>query len=149
LLDDYKITASTATGIRESLTSDQPTKNDRFDVPFWRMPSKAFYAEVLDFLTQGFFCALNNSCNVVVIFINFVYIGDLGDPLIHASFGLGVSYFMFLYMSLNLGVAEVAGIECGRWYGLKTKNDKNYQGQEDSDEYKVQKEVILEGYNAT
>jgi Na+-driven multidrug efflux pump len=82
------------------------------------MEWKPLLREIGKFLLDGFACALNNSCNIVVIFVNFVYIGMLNDPLLEASFGLGVSYFMFLFMSLNLGCFEVTGIDCAYWWGL-------------------------------
>jgi len=63
----------------------------------------------------------------VVILINFIFIGYLEDPLIQASFGLGVSYFMFLYMSLNLAAFEVTGIECGKMFGIKKDLEKNWE----------------------
>jgi Na+-driven multidrug efflux pump len=89
-----------------------------FKVPFTKMPRNLLWREIGKFMIEGLACALNNSCNIVVIFVNFIFIGMLGDPLVEASFGLGVSYFMFLFMSLNLGCFEVTGIECAHWAGL-------------------------------
>jgi len=92
--------------------------HDHFRVPFTRMAWRPLMKEIGKFLLDGFACALNNSCNIVVIFVNFIYIGMLGDPLLEASFGLGVSYFMFLFMSLNLGCFEVTGIDCAQVWGM-------------------------------
>ena len=72
----------------------------------------------------------------------------LKDPLIQASFGLGVSYFMFLYMSLNLACAEVTGIECGKHYGLKIRNDQDFkEGKTTKVEHEAANEVIIINYN--
>jgi len=114
-------------GEKKELTMDEKLASEAFHVPFWRMPSKLLWIEIRDFLSKGLFCALNNSCNVVVILINFIFIGYLEDPLIQASFGLGVSYFMFLYMSLNLAAFEVTGIECGKMFGIKKDLEKNWE----------------------
>ena len=94
--------------------SDEP-----FLVPFWRMPCKQIWKEIGYFFKFGLSMSLNNSANVLVIFINFLYIGAEGDPVLQASFGLGVSYFSFFYFSLCLACYEVTGIQCGKWFGKK------------------------------
>jgi len=86
------------------------------------MEYKPLGIEIGKFMVDGLSFALNNSCNIIVIFCNFIYMGMLGDPLLSASFGLGVSYFMFLFMSLNLGCFEVTGIELARQIASKDAN---------------------------
>lgn len=81
------------------------------------MPMKLIIQEIIKYLIVGISLAINNAANVMVILTNFIYIGRLEDPLIQASFGLGVSYYMFLFMSLNLGCYEVTGIQCAKIYG--------------------------------
>jgi len=59
-----------------------------------------------------------------------------------------VSYFMFLYMSLNLACAEVTGIECGKQFGLYKKNNKDLQDNKiDQDEHELICDVIISNYN--
>ena len=80
----------------DNVMADAIDKEDQsFLVPFYKMPCKTILKEIYLFLASGLFCSLNNSCNIIVIFVNFVYIGEIQDPVIQASFGLGVSYFMF------------------------------------------------------
>lgn len=70
-----------------SKSQQDKTMTEAFHVPFWRMPGGLLFKEVFKFLITGLFFALNMSCNIITIFVNFVYIGYLKDPLILASFG--------------------------------------------------------------
>ena len=49
----------------------------------------------------------------------------LKDPLTEASFGLGISYFMFLFWSLNLGCSEITSMECAYYWGTDIKTCPN------------------------
>ena len=95
----------------------QPNKDEPFLVPFWQMPFKQVMAETLYFLKFGFSMALNNSSNVVIQLICFIYIGQLDDATLEASMGLAVSYFSFFFLALCLACYEVTGIQCAKWYG--------------------------------
>ena len=71
------------------------------------------------------------AANMVIILINYIYIGFLKDELILASFGLGVSYFFFMFLSINLSSFEVLGIYASRNYGAldyKKCSNNLYQG---------------------
>jgi Na+-driven multidrug efflux pump len=89
------------------------------------MPRKVLCQEISAFLVEGLSCAMNNACNIFVILINFIYIGALKDPTLNASFGLGISYFMFIFTSINLASFEVTGIECAYWWGKSVKENPN------------------------
>ena len=82
-----------ATDVREKLnvqekpadakaTNFELLRTEPFHVPFWRMDRKLLLKQIFEFLSKGLFFALNNSCNVVVILINFMVIGYLKDPLL-------------------------------------------------------------------
>lgn len=140
-----------AVDIDNPLNDSKQEMNDSipFTKPFWKMKLSLVLKEIWFFVIQGLSCALNNACSLIVVFINFIYIGWLEDPLLQASFGLGVSYFMFLYFSLCLACAEVTGIECARHFGLKQKNDRDFQENNiRQEEYEKINEVILTNYNA-
>jgi hypothetical protein len=90
-----------------------------FMVPFYKMPLTLLLKEIGKFLIFGASMSLNNAGNIIVIFMNFHYIGALQDPLLESSFGLGVSYFSFFFWSLCLGCFEITGIQCAKFYGKK------------------------------
>ena len=99
-------------------TCDNITEIDEpFLVPFWKMPFKQNLSETWKFLKFGLSMALSNSVNIVAILIIFIYIGKEGDPILQASFGLGVSYFSFFFLPLCLACYEVTAIQCAKWYG--------------------------------
>jgi hypothetical protein len=97
--------------------SDSP-----FKYSLKEMPIKAILAETGKFLSSGLSMAITNSANCIVICINFYYIGKLKDATLQASFGLGISYFNFVFFSLCLATTEVTGIQCSKFFGRIQQN---------------------------
>jgi hypothetical protein len=111
---DLQANDLTPVGILDNALLAEP-----FLVPFYKMPLTLLLKEIGRYLIFGFSMAINNAGNIIVIFMNFHYIGALQDPLLEASFGLGVSYFSFFFWSLCLGCFEITGIQCAKFYGKK------------------------------
>ena len=102
-----------------------------FSTTFWEMGFKPFMKETGKFYLEGGSCALNNCANIVVILVNFIYIGMLKDPVIQASYGLGVSFFSCFFLCQNLAVFETTGIYCAKEWGAGKKKRacaRLYQG---------------------
>ena len=118
-----------------SLVDGQPLHHDprfdEWDKPFWKIPKHIVLKEAWIFFKQSFALVLSMAANVFIILINFIYIGFLEDELILASFGLGVSYIFFMFLSINLSSFEVLGIYASRNYGAldyKKCSNNLYQG---------------------
>jgi Na+-driven multidrug efflux pump len=92
---------------------------DAFDNPLWDMSMREFFTEAWKWLSTGVSLALNNSANSLIILVNFLVIGRLGDPILQASFGLGISYWYYLSMVLNIATFEVTGIQCSKFFGRR------------------------------
>jgi Na+-driven multidrug efflux pump len=92
---------------------------DPFDNVFWDMTMRQFFRQAWLWLKTGVSLALNNSANQLIILVNYLVIGGLGDPLLQASFGLGISYWNYLSMILNIAAFEVTGIQCSKFFGRR------------------------------
>lgn len=92
---------------------------DPFDKLPWRMSVEEFLSEAWNWLSTGLALALNNSANQIIVLVNFLMIGRLNDPLLQASFGLGISYWYYMSMILNIATYEVTGIQCSKFFGRR------------------------------
>ena len=151
-MSDQAFNKSDAERVRNTdVVADTPIcEEEAFEKPFWKMEGKLISKEIWDFQVSGLSCALNIACNLIVVFINFIHIGQLRDPLMQASFGQGFSYYMLFYNGLNIACEEVTGIECGKYFGLKIKNDKDLEeGKITFLDWEAYNEVIIKNYNST
>ena len=60
---------------------------------------------------------------ILSIFINYIYFGFIGDENIQASFGIGLSYYFFVFNSLNSANFEITRTECSIKYNKRKYSD--------------------------
>ena len=102
-----------------------------FSQPWYKLSASVIIKEAINFYSESLALVLSMAANVFIFFINIAYIGSLGDELLLASFGLGVSYIFFMFLSLNLSCFEVQGIFSAKNFGARNFakcSDNLYQG---------------------
>ena len=102
-----------------------------FSQPWYKLSASVIIKEAINFYSESLALVLSMAANVFIFFINIAYIGSLGNELLLASFGLGVSYIFFMFLSLNLSCFEVQGIFSAKNFGAKNFgkcSDNLYQG---------------------
>lgn len=124
---DAEVMVQVSTNSMRSMDSTSSISDEIFSQPFYKIKiSKKYMQEFFEFIFRAFLLAINSSSSYITLFICYFYLGQLEDPVLEASFGLGVSYYGFLCLSFLLGTYEITSILCSKAYG----SGKFYKMQE-------------------
>ena len=113
-LGQQKFPQTKATGLDTKSEDNSP-----FSVPFWKMPLKQTLSESQSFFQFGLNMVLSNASNHIIMFNCLYHIGQLNDAVLHASFGIGMSFFSCMFCAMSMACLDATAIQCAKWYGSK------------------------------